>query len=83
MDEVGDEHIGEGSDHEGDHEVGDEHANEADVEMIILPELEALELNGERLKVIATTSIIGDVVAQVGGEAMQDTLLAIFGDEIG
>lgn len=75
MDEVGDEHIGEGSEHEGDHEVGDEHANEAEAEMIVLPELEALELKGERLKVIATTSIIGDVVAQVGGEAIELTTL--------
>ncbi len=32
-----------------------------------LPTLSALELKGEALKVVATTSIIADVVAQVGG----------------
>lgn len=44
-------------------------------EMISLPELEAAKLNGEPLKVVATTSIIGDVVAQVGGEAIELTIL--------
>ena len=40
-----------------------------------LPELEAANLNGRSLKVIATTSIIGDVVAQVGGDAIELTTL--------
>ncbi len=39
--------------------------------ILTLPALEAAELNGEPLKVIATTSIIGDVVAQVGGDAIE------------
>ena len=35
---------------------------------LTLPELEAADLGNEPLKVVATTSIIGDVVSQVGGE---------------
>ena len=77
MDGVEDDHIEE----EGEHEVGDEHANEADDEMIKLPEIEALELNGEPLRVIATTSIIGDVVAQVGGDAIELTTLIGIGQD--
>lgn len=45
------------------------------VEMISLPELGTVNLNGEPLRVVATTSIIGDVVAQVGGEAIELTTL--------
>lgn len=52
-----------------------EHENELATSMLLLPELEAIELNGKRLKVVATTSIIGDVVAQVGGEAIDLTVL--------
>lgn len=41
-----------------------------------LPKLEAVTLaDGERLRVVATTSIVGDVVAQVGGEAVELTVL--------
>ena len=34
-----------------------------------------LILDGEPLKVVATTSIIGDVISQVGGEAIDLTTL--------
>jgi ABC-type Zn uptake system ZnuABC Zn-binding protein ZnuA len=51
----------------------DDHNSEA--EMLELTEVTAVELNGERPQVIATTSIIGDVVAQVGGEAIELTVL--------
>lgn len=51
----------------------DEHDTGA--EMLSLPELQTAELNGEPLKVVATTSLIGDVVAQVGGDAIQLTTL--------
>ncbi len=44
-------------------------------QMLVLPELEAVELTGEPLRVVATTSIIGDVVAQVGGDAIELTTL--------
>ena len=54
---------------------GHEHEQDADAEMILLPELEAVELKGELLRVVASTSIIGDVVAQVGGEAIALTIL--------
>lgn len=43
--------------------------------MLSLPELTAADLNGTPLKVVATTSIIGDVVAQVGGDAIDLTTL--------
>ncbi len=41
-----------------------------------MPELTAVALsNGERLRVVATTSIVGDVVQQVGGEWIELTVL--------
>ncbi len=36
-----------------------------------LPELEPVDLGGRSLQVVATTSIIGDVVAQVGGDEIE------------
>ena len=44
-------------------------------EMLALPDLGPADLAGERLRVVATTSIIGDVVAQVGGDAVDLTTL--------
>jgi len=44
-------------------------------EMLTLPALEAVTLAGQPLRVVATTSIIGDVVAQVGGDAIALTTL--------
>lgn len=55
--------------------VADEHADEAEPELLRLPELAAIELGGQPLRVVATTSIIGNVVAQVGGEAINLTVL--------
>lgn len=40
-----------------------------------LPKLQAVSLDGRPLRVVATTSIIGDVVAQVGGDAIDLTTL--------
>lgn len=67
-----DEHEEEEDEHG---EEGEEHEHEAGAEMLTLPELNAAELNGEPLRVAATTSIIGDVVAQVGGETIDLTVL--------
>ena len=60
---------------EANQSTPDDHVHEAEAEMLSLPELTAAELDGAPLKVVATTSIIGDVVAQVGGEAIQLTTL--------
>jgi ABC-type Zn uptake system ZnuABC Zn-binding protein ZnuA len=52
-----------------------DHENEAEEEMLTLPELTAADLNGEPLQVVASTSIIGNVVAQVGGATIALTTL--------
>ncbi len=48
---------------------------------LTLPELTAVELSGRPLQVVATTSIIGDVVQQVGGEAIALTTLMAAGQD--
>ncbi len=55
----------------------DDHAGEAEAAagVLALPELRAAALDGVPLKVVATTSVAGDVVAQVGGEAIELTTL--------
>lgn len=50
-------------------------------ETLKLPELAAVNLDGAPLKVVATTSIIGDVVAQVGGDAVLLTTLIAPGQD--
>jgi ABC-type Zn uptake system ZnuABC Zn-binding protein ZnuA len=50
-------------------------------EMLSLPDLDPADLNGERLQIAATTSIIGDVVAQIGGEAVDLTILMAPGQD--
>ncbi|MBX3056143.1 MAG: zinc ABC transporter substrate-binding protein [Anaerolineae bacterium] len=47
----------------------------AEMGVLSLPALTAVAREGEPLNVVATTSIIGDVVAQVGGEAIALTTL--------
>ena len=49
--------------------------------MLTLPDLAAANLDGEPLNVIASTSLIGDVVAQVGGEAIVLTTLMSAGQD--
>ncbi len=44
-------------------------------EMLTLPDITPLVADGDRLQVVATTSIIGDVVRQVGGEAIDLVVL--------
>lgn len=61
----------------------DAHAHEtgSGAEMLVLPDLQAAELGGEKLQVVATTSIIGDVVAQVGGDTIELTTLMAAGQD--
>lgn len=47
----------------------------AETAVLSLPPLSPAPLNGGRLRVIATTSLIGDVVARVGGDAIDLTVL--------
>lgn len=48
----------------------------AATETLSLPELEAVELSGRPLEVVATSSIIGDVVGEIGGDTIRlDTLM--------
>ncbi len=43
--------------------------------MLTMPPLNAIDLQGEPLDVVATTSLIGDVAKQVGGDAIKLTTL--------
>lgn len=54
---------------------GAESTHETEEGILTLPALEAANLAGAPLKVIATTSIIGDVVAQVGDNSIDLTIL--------
>ena len=74
----------EPSDSEAGNAAADEtHEEDAESapEMLSLPELGPADLADERLKVVATTSIIGDIVAQVGGEAIDLTTLMAPGQD--
>lgn len=52
-----------------------------ETEVLTLPTLSAANLDGEPLQVIASTSIIGDVVAQVGGDSIALTTLIAPGQD--
>ena len=61
---------------------GDETAvHDTTSEVLVLPELSAISLQTAKLKVVVTTSIIGDVVARVGGEAIDLTVLIAAGQD--
>ncbi len=62
-----------------EHSEHEEHDSEDEV--LSLPELTAVNLDGRKLKVVATTSIIGDVVSQVGGERIELTTLIAPGQD--
>lgn len=59
--------------HADDHD--DEHGDDHESLALSLPALDAVELDGRALRVVATTSIIGDVVGRVGGDAIDLTVL--------
>lgn len=65
----------------GDHDKHDDHAHSAEAVELSLPELSELDLAGERLSVVATTSIIADVVAEVGGDVIELTGLIGLGQD--
>lgn len=70
-------------DEHGEHSDEDEHdhahTNEGGV--LTLPELEAIPLDGRKLRVVATTNIIGDVVNHIGGGAIELTVLLSEGQD--
>jgi len=73
-----DDHHHDDDDHDHDHGHGHDHDDDHDHagEMLVLPHLNAVDLAaGEKLRVIATTSIIGDIVARIGGDAIELTVL--------
>ncbi|MBN1583743.1 MAG: zinc ABC transporter substrate-binding protein [Anaerolineae bacterium] len=51
--------------------VDDHQQEQSETAILALPKLKAVDLGGTPLKVVATTSIIGDVVAQVGRDAIE------------
>ncbi|MCO6452728.1 MAG: zinc ABC transporter substrate-binding protein [Caldilineales bacterium] len=57
-------------------------SEQADASMTLaLPQLQPIALAGHPLKAVATTSIIGDVAAQVGGDAVEVTTLMGVGQD--
>jgi len=62
------------------HEQVHDDQHESDGEILTLPKLEPVDLGGESLQVVATTSIIGDVVAGIGGDAIVLTTLMDAGE---
>lgn len=67
-----------GSETDAEHEEDEEHNEQEEAEeltMLAVPELPALALDGRPLRVVATTSIIGDVAAAIGGDAIDLTTL--------
>lgn len=77
-DEEHDDAEHEDAEHEDAEHEDAEHEDQVDASeatMLTLPELTAADLNGAPLRVVASTSIIGDVVSRVGGEAIDLTVL--------
>lgn len=72
VDEHGDDEHDD-DEHDDEEHGDDEHESEATI--LTLPVLSAADLNGDPLRVVASTSIIGDVVSRVGGEAIDLTVL--------
>jgi zinc/manganese transport system substrate-binding protein len=66
----------DGHDHADDDYADDDHAHDATELPAVAPVTLAA---GEKLQVVATTSIVADVVAKVGGETIELTTLMPFG----
>lgn len=64
---------------EEEHAEGDEHSDEA---ILVIPNLNGITVaEGETLRVVATTSIIGDVVRNVAGDSIELTVLMAAGQD--
>lgn len=59
----------------------EEHEHSSEGGELELPVVQPVDLQGGKLRVVATTSIIGDVVAQVGGTAVDLTTLMEAGQD--
>ena len=73
-----DEHSHEDDGHDHEHEESEETET---LEQLTLPAVSPADLTGRKLQVVATTSLIGDVVAQVGGELIDLTVLMTAGQD--
>jgi ABC-type Zn uptake system ZnuABC Zn-binding protein ZnuA len=56
-------------------QVGDDHAHSGAGGVLTLPAFQPVDLDGRSLKAVATTSIIGDVLANIGGREIELTVL--------
>lgn len=63
------------------HNAEDSGESRTETAILTLPHLETADLNGDKLRVVATTSIIGDIVAQVGGEEIDLKVLINVGQD--
>ena len=55
--------------------------DDGETAVLSLPPLETADLKGDRLRVVATTSVMGDVIAQIGGGAIDLTVLIEAGQD--
>ena len=55
--------------------------DDGETAVLTLPQLETADLKGDRLRVVATTSVMGDVIAQIGGGAIDLTVLIEAGQD--